>query len=185
MAWDWVWPASIFPIMASVLWSREVVPPHLPPGPCQMLLAILCTPETGLPPTQGHSAPQGSPQGQPLRASCTHLTLICTVLHKQGVRAPWLGWAMGAAPGLGSPLALPMGTVPSTPPLALALQALAPPSEGCFLLEKPWMSALRMRAPHLGGAGEPWATLLLPTVLMPKSHPSGTTCCPDPRSPFW
>ena len=84
---------------------------------------------------------------------------------------------MGAAPGLGSPLALPMGTVPSTHPLALDLQAPAPPSEGCFLLEKPWMSALRMRGQPLRGAGEPWVTLLLPTVLMPKPHPSGTTCC--------
>ena len=64
-------------------------------------------------------------------------------------------------------------------------QAPAPPSEGCFLLEKSWMSALRMRGQPLGGAGEPWATLLLPTVLMPKPHPSGVTCCLGPRSLCW
>lgn len=178
--------------MASVLWNREVVPPHLglqglkvPPGPHQMLPAILCTPETGLSQIKGDRGTWGSLQGQALQASCTHLTLICTILHKQGVRAQWLGWAMGAALGLGSPLELPMGTVPSTHPLALDLQAPAPPSEGCCLLEKPWMSALRMKGQPLGGAGEPWAALLLPIVLMPKPHPSGATCCLGPRSLFW
>lgn len=158
--------------------------PGFPLGLYHMLPIALCTPETGAPQSLGERGVWVRPLGQwYLLASCTYLMLICTVLHRKGKRTQDVRWAMGAAPGLGNLLALPMDTALSILPQAQPPQGPVLPSGGCSQLERPLMPTLEMRDQPPEGTGQLLLALpLLPEVLMPKLRHSGTTCCPYPGS---